>query len=67
MLKVAVNFFIGLFVGAFCGIAAALLFAPKAGRELQEDIKDEYEYLRKEVESAIDESDILLEGYSGPA
>lgn len=35
------NFFIGTLVGGIVGSIAALLFAPKSGKELREDISEQ--------------------------
>ena len=45
----------GVGIGALIGAAAGLLFAPKAGSELREDIADKYRELKGKTEEWISE------------
>ena len=49
-------------VGAFAGAIAALLLAPKAGKELRKDIKDFAENAKDNLASVVDRSKGLYEG-----
>lgn len=51
--NVALNFLAGLGVGALAGAVAALLLAPKSGRETREDIKSSAEELKDKADKAM--------------
>ncbi len=46
------NFFIGAFVGGLIGAVLALLFAPKSGVELRQDIIDYADQAQTEIRQA---------------
>lgn len=46
----------GFFVGGLIGATLALLFAPKSGRELREDIKQKSSDLKKDVDALYTET-----------
>ena len=49
------GFMFGLLVGSAIGAAAGMLLAPKAGREIREDLTDQAELVRTKRFSAFDE------------
>ncbi len=53
-MRKALSFLEGLFLGAMIGGGAALLFAPKSGSELQEDIQTYVDHLVAEGKKAAD-------------
>jgi gas vesicle protein len=57
------NFFAGFLVGAALGAIAALLLAPKSGRELRESLAEEGKKLR---DRAVDEGRRLVESAEVP-
>jgi gas vesicle protein len=56
------GFFIGFLSGVVIGGIVALLFAPKAGRELRDDLQDDLGNIARDVEHTLGGSYILLEG-----
>lgn len=58
------GFFIGFFSGVVAGGIAALLFAPKAGRELRDDLQGDLGNIARDVEHTLGGSYILLEKQS---
>jgi|WetSurSiteA1Bulk_404760.scaffolds.fasta_scaffold138478_1 gas vesicle protein len=48
----ASNFVIGAFVGGLVGAGLALLFAPKSGVEIRQDITDYADQLQTEIRQA---------------
>ncbi len=56
------NFLVGFFVGAAMGAMAALLLAPKSGKELRGSLADESRKLRDRAETAV--SDLRDRGES---
>lgn len=59
------GFFTGAAIGAMVAGAAALLFAPKAGKELREDIAKKAEELSKDLDKKIIEAKKDAEGLKG--
>ena len=62
-----VSFIKGLLFGGFVGAGLALLYAPKSGKELREDLKEKSTDLKSEAEKYYAEakdisSDILVDG-----
>ncbi|MBT2582547.1 YtxH domain-containing protein [Planococcus sp. ISL-109] len=51
------GFVTGLLVGGLIGVAAALFFAPKAGKELQADLKTQATTLKEKTQQSKDSSD----------
>jgi len=47
-----IRFFEGFFLGGLIGAAAAILLAPETGDELRQQIRDEIQRVRDEVQSA---------------
>ncbi|BBO22490.1 MAG: YtxH domain-containing protein [Armatimonadetes bacterium] len=45
----------GIGLGAIIGVAAGMLFAPKAGSEMREDIADKYREIKSKTEEWIAE------------
>lgn len=61
------SFFKGMIVGGFIGAGLALLYAPKTGKELREELKEKSSDLRSEAEKLYEEakdisSDLLVDG-----
>ena len=48
----ATNFFIGAIVGGLVGAGLALLFAPKSGAELRQEIADYTDQVQTEIRQA---------------
>ncbi len=42
-------------IGAFIGSTLGVLFAPKAGKKLRKELKEQYEQLKKKVEAKVEE------------
>lgn len=62
-----VSFFKGLLFGGFIGAGLALLYAPKSGKELREDLKEKSTEIKSEAEKYYAEakdisSDLLVDG-----
>lgn len=55
------NFVIGTAIGSLVGVAMALLFAPTAGKDLQNQIQERAQYIQLEVRKAADERRSELE------
>lgn len=60
------SFIKGLFVGSFIGAGLALLYAPKTGKELRQDLKEKSTELKSEAEKYYEEakdisSDLLVD------
>lgn len=53
--NVALNFLAGLGLGALVGAVAALLLAPKSGKETREDIKVAADDLKEKADKALQE------------
>jgi len=51
--NVALNFLAGMGVGALLGAVAALLLAPKSGKETRDDIKSAAEDLKEKADKVI--------------
>jgi gas vesicle protein len=48
----AIGFLIGALAGAAVGASLALLFTPRSGEELRQEINDRIEYVQNEVKLA---------------
>jgi gas vesicle protein len=48
----AMNFVIGAFIGGLVGAVLALLFAPKSGVELRQDLADYTDQVQTEIKQA---------------
>ena len=55
------SFFLGSIIGAMAGAAAALLFAPQSGDEIQEEIKKKANVVWEEADLAVEKSKRLAE------
>lgn len=61
------NFFGGLVIGALIGAGAALLLAPKAGKELRDELSVGVEQRKAEVEAKAKEARAKLDEQVGKA
>lgn len=60
-MKTFTRFVSGAFIGSLIGAALALLFTPKSGQELQEDLKARVQNLQAEIQNAAHERRLELE------
>ena len=60
-MKSQFNIFKGILFGALIGAGVALLMAPKSGKELREELSEQYETTRAEVEARAKEARVKLD------
>jgi gas vesicle protein len=55
------NFFKGLLLGGVIGAVAGILFAPKAGREIRQEISDETDKLVNKLKADLEKAKVTFE------